>query len=247
MAIFGKSKKTTSAPPPPPQQQQQQQQQQQYYQQQQQPSLLYSSQTNLSPYANVPPPSSQYLDRPNSTHGYPPHPPSQGWSPAAHYQPVHVTQNYYLSPPLPLRPKKSYAALGKLKPGSTSKLELPSYVPGAKIFNDGIAGFQQQGIQYFNPGSPVLYDQICAKLDSIVTQIDGERFSGDEGELAVTQPLWQQQQQESGYTNQGMVQGKSKGMVNNGVSNALTGTNYFAKVNLYANSRLPPNLPPMKL
>ena len=34
---------------------------------------------------------------------------------------------------------------------------------------------------------------------------------------------------------------------NKAISSTLVGTNYFAKANLYANSRLPPNLPPLKL
>lgn len=35
--------------------------------------------------------------------------------------------------------------------------------------------------------------------------------------------------------------------VNDAVSTAVTSTNYFSKANLYANSRLPLNLPPLKL
>jgi len=236
MPLFGKSKKTA---PPHPQQQQQQPQQQN-------PSLIYTSQVNLpGPYGNVPPPSSGYLGlRPNTAPGYQPPP---GWAPAVQYQPVHVTQNYYLAPPLPLRPKKSFAALDKLKLGSSNKLEVPPCVPGAKILNDGLNVWYQQGTQYLSSDQgPCLYDQICAKFDTIVTQIDSERFSGDERELAVPQPMWQQQQ-DQGYNSQEVAQGKSKGMVNNSVSTALTSTNYFAKVNLYVNSRLPPDLPPMKL
>lgn len=34
---------------------------------------------------------------------------------------------------------------------------------------------------------------------------------------------------------------------NNAITTAITSTNYFAKANLYANARLPPNLPPLKL
>jgi hypothetical protein len=90
---------------------------------------------------------------------------------------------------------------------------------------------------------------ISSKFDNIITLIDGERFSGDESQLVVyppPQPMLQQQQ-ETGTATRGISKGKSKGMVNNSVSSALVGMNYFAKVNLYANSRLPPNFPPMKL
>lgn len=106
-----------------------------------------------------------------------------------------------------------------------------------------------QTTQYLTQGA-ALCDLISSKFDAVITLIDGERFSGDERELAVLAPPPQpmlQQQQESGITERGITNGKSKGMVNNSVSSALTSTNYFAKVHLYANSRLPPNFPPMKL
>lgn len=48
-----------------------------------------------------------------------------------------------------------------------------------------------------------------------------------------------------GFSNRGMSRA-----ANNVASNAITShrsTNYFAKVNLYANSRLPPNVLPLKL
>jgi hypothetical protein len=127
--------------------------------------------------------------------------------------------------------------------------DVPECIPGAHFFNNAIPPLHTQGSQYLNQGVS-LCDLISSKFDAVITLIDGERFSGDERELAVLappQPMWQQQQQETGYTEREVVRGKSKGMVNNSVSTALTSTNYFAKVNLYANSRLPTNLPPMKL
>jgi hypothetical protein len=105
-----------------------------------------------------------------------------------------------------------------------------------------------QGTQYLCQGA-ALRDLISSKFDTIITLIDGDRFSGDERELVVyppPQPMWQQQQ-ETGHAARDVSKGKSKGMVNNSVSSALVSMNYFAKVNCYANSRLPPNLPPMKL
>ena len=117
------------------------------------------------------------------------------------------------------------------------------------MFNDGIPAWQQQGTQYLNQGA-ALCDLISSKFNTVITLIDGERFSGDERELAVyqpPQPTWQQEQPDTGYADRDLFKGKSKGVVNNKISTALVSTNYFAKVNLYANSRLPPNLPPMKL
>jgi hypothetical protein len=236
MAIFGRSKKkqsttTTTSPqqPPPP---------------------VYSSQPSLQAlYGNGPHQTSAYVQRPNTSHGHG-LPPTQGWAAGPPpYQPVFVTQNYILPPPQQHRPSKSTGAISKLKLSSMSNLlsgDVPHYVPGARIFNSGFPALQQQGTQYLNQGA-ALCDLISSKFDAVITQIDGERFSGDEAELVVyeqPQPMWQQ---ERDYTGPEHIQGKSKGMVNNSVSSALVSTNYFAKVNLYANSRLPPNLPPMKL
>ncbi|KAL3419231.1 lipase class 3 [Phlyctema vagabunda] len=137
---------------------------------------------------------------------------------------------------------KSMKSLGNVFAG-----ELNSLIPGAHVLNDGIP----IGTQYLNQGA-ALYDLISSKLDAVVTLIDGERFSGDDRELVVfapQPPVWQQQQQQEPEQ---MIRelprgGKSKGATNNAISSALVSTNYFAKVNLYANSRLPSNLPPMKL
>ena len=215
---------------------------------------FYNSQPNLQaqypPYAVQPQSSWISIDqRPNASHEY--GSPSQGWGGAAP-QPVFITQNYILPPPLPSKPQKNGSAISKLNLKSVTNLlagDVPTYIPGAQIFNDGVPALQFQGAQYLSQGA-ALYDLISSKFNTIVTLIDGERFSGDERELVVYPPplpLWQQEQQESGYTDRDLFKGKSKGVVNNKISTALVSTNYFAKVNLYANSRLPPNLPPMKL
>ena len=117
------------------------------------------------------------------------------------------------------------------------------------MFNDGMPALQFQGAQQLNEGM-ALCELISSKFNTVITLIDGGRFSGDERELVVyppPQPAWQQEQQDSGYRDKDLFKGKSKGVVNNKISTALVSTNYFAKVNLYANSRLPANLPPMKL
>jgi len=151
------------------------------------------------------------------------------------FSPPHVSpyasQNLSVPPPHPLRSQKS--ALSNLKLSSAASFLAEYHMPDCPHLQQGAA----------------LYDTIAAKFNAVVTQIDNECFSGNENDLAVLQqpqPIWQQEQQVSGYGNQ-ISQGKSKGMVNGGVSSALTSTNYFSKVNLYANSKLPPSLPPMKL
>ena len=230
MAIFGRSKKskpTTTRPPP---------------------------QSNYTPEpsnAVISNPNWAYVkQRPNNPYGNGFGAQSQSWL-IAHvppqYQPVFVSQ----PPPQPSKLYKGGGNLSTLKLASVVNLlsgDVPNSIPGAQYFNNGIPLYAQ-GAQYITQGV-ALCDMISSKLDAVITSIDGERFSGDERELAVftpSQPMWQQEQQESGYTERGLGKGKSKGMVNNSVSSALTSTNYFAKVNLYANSRLPLDLPPMKL
>ncbi|KAK0121970.1 hypothetical protein ONS95_010241 [Cadophora gregata] len=176
---------------------------------------------------------------------------TQGWliGPVPpQYHPVLAHQDRL--PPLPQRPQKSGCNISKLNLSSMSNL-LASNVPdcGAKIMQNRVSPLYMQGAQYLNQ-STALCDLITSKFDTIITLIDGENFSGDERELVVMappQPMWQQQQEETGYSERVLVKGKGKGMVNNSVSSALTSTNSFAKVHLYANSRLPPNLPPLKL
>lgn len=105
----------------------------------------------------------------------------------------------------------------------------------------------QQGAQYFNHRT-VLCDLLASKFDNVITSIDRERFSGDERELAVHEPLrpmWQQQETE--YTDRSLRKRRSKDMIKDPNSLAPSSTNYFAKAYLYANSKLPQNLPLLKL
>ena len=83
---------------------------------------------------------------------------------------------------------------------------------------------------------------ISTKFDSVITSIDGEQFAGEEQELVI------QDDEQSGIRG-GWGSGSrqvSRG-ANRAISTAVVGTNHFAKANLYANSRLPPNLPPLQL
>jgi len=235
MAIFGRSKKskpTTTLP---------------QLQSNDNPEPAQSSST-----AVISNPNWAYVEqRPNNPYGNGFGQQSQGWLIAPippQYQPVFVSQ----PSPQPSKLHKGGGNLSTLKLASVVNLlsgDVPDGVPGAHYFNNGVPPLYAQGAQYLSQGMG-LCEMISSKLNSVITLIDEERFSGDEKELAVftsPQPMWQQEQQESGYAERGIGKGKSKGMVNNSVSSALTSTNYFAKVNLYANSRLPFDLPPMKL
>lgn len=237
MAIFGRSKKSkqTTSPLHPP-------------------SNFYQQPNFQAQYANESTPSWTYVEqRPNTSHGQQqPHSQTQGWLIAPippQYQPVLVPQNYLVPPPLPQRPGNQGGNNSSLKLGSVSNLLADEvYDSGTRFIQNGVTPLYMQTTQYLTQGA-ALCDVISSKFDAVITLIDGERFSGDERELAVMvppQPMLQQEQ-EPRITERGFGNGKSKGMVNNSVSSALTSTNYFAKVHLYANSRLPPNFSPMKL
>lgn len=90
-----------------------------------------------------------------------------------------------------------------------------------------------------------LCDLISSKLDSVITSIDGEEFSGAEENLIIREESQSGLRGGWGFTNREVSRG-----ANRAISSAVvspTSTNYFAKANLYANSKLPPHLPPLKL
>ena len=142
--------------------------------------------------------------------------------------------------------------MSRLNVGFDSKYiaeDVPAYTQDARLLNTGSAALQFQERQYLNQGA-ALHEMISSKFNTVITLIDGENFSGDEKELVVYAPPqlgWQQEGLESGYVDRNLFKGKSKGVANNETAPTPVSTNYFAKVNLYANSRLPRNLPQMKL
>lgn len=199
---------------------------------QQQFPPIYNLESNLQgPYGDVPQISTAYVNHQSSStsQGYGlSQPPPQGWvASLPPYQPIFVTQNYILPVPINHGSSSSAEPVSKVKIGSVTR-----YLDDEGALDDKLSAWQRQ--------------LISAKLDAIITQIDGEVFSGDERELIIhEQPKLRRLGREN--SSQGQSQEKSKGIVNNTIPSALTSTNYFAKVNLYANSRLPSNLPPMKL
>ncbi|KAL8787749.1 MAG: hypothetical protein Q9213_002069 [Squamulea squamosa] len=87
-----------------------------------------------------------------------------------------------------------------------------------------------------------LEDLISSKLDAILTSIDRESFSGNEQELNVYEPA--QSGIRGGWASASRQVSQS---ANRAVTSTVIGTNFFKKAKLYANSRLPPNLPELKL
>lgn len=89
-----------------------------------------------------------------------------------------------------------------------------------------------------------LCDLISSKLDSVLTSIDGETFHGDDEELLIHEGP--QVSLRGGWGSGPKGQELSRG-ANRAISTAIVSTNYFSKANLYANSKLPPALPPLQL
>ena len=108
---------------------------------------------------------------------------------------------------------------------------------GAKNFNK-----QWQALSMEENAQETLQALISTKLDSVITSIDGEEFGGKEQDLVIKEdPL-------VGLRGGGDSTGREVARgANRAISTAVTSTNYFAKVHLYANSKLPPNLPPLQL
>ncbi|KAK4696171.1 hypothetical protein P7C71_g1706, partial [Lecanoromycetidae sp. Uapishka_2] len=87
-----------------------------------------------------------------------------------------------------------------------------------------------------------LCDLISSKFDSVITSIDGEEFGGAEEDLVIREDAQSGLRGGWGSANREVSRG-----ANRAISSAVVSTNYFAKANLYANSKLPPKLPPLKL
>jgi hypothetical protein len=160
-----------------------------------------------------------------------------------------------MPPPKPPRPKKNGEKKSKLQSMSLISIpqflegDIPECIPGAYIFNDGIPAWHQAGTQYLNQAA-ALYDQISSKFNSIMTLIDGERFSGNVQDLSLyPAPQWRSAPPPPGtaMVKSGKAKGNSKVEISSALGDLSGSSNYFAKVNLYANSKLPADLQPVKL
>ncbi|KAI9679590.1 MAG: hypothetical protein M1829_001552 [Trizodia sp. TS-e1964] len=108
--------------------------------------------------------------------------------------------------------------------------------------------------------SSELSELLSLKLDELITSMDGERFNGGEKELSTISfpahlPALTMDSVIEEYAPVPLIRGggniSTRQQVSRGandiISTAITSTNYFSKANLYSNSRLPPNLPPLQV
>ncbi|KAI0396994.1 alpha/beta-hydrolase [Xylariaceae sp. FL0594] len=230
----------------------------------------YPAVSNPSPVAFQP---SGYLPLPPHIHdwnqarpiGPPPPAPYYGHA-QGHYGPVIVNQHYYMTPPplpapLPPPPRPgngSSCALTQLKLSSTADLiNLPGNVIN-QLVDDGLPRWHGYGSQLLNQ-SAALYDQIWSKFDDVMTLIDGDKLRGDENELFMYQQpsaaylspapavsTHGPTSSKGGHAKRSKRDAVPKGQTT-AVATSLAKGNYFAKVDLYANSSLPLDLPAFRI
>ncbi|KAK3935874.1 alpha/beta-hydrolase [Diplogelasinospora grovesii] len=199
-------------------------------------------------------------------------PPPPGWSvpphvvppyqpPPSAYQPQPVIvnhQHYYLAPP----PTYQQTSQGPQTSGGGSVVDLADKIcPGTgipQLFDDGLPPWHGYKSQLLSQGA-ALVDQISSRFDSVMTLIDRDRYAGNEKDLFVWQPPGEQHARQSPPSDTSVAERASpktrnkkpakdhpKGQTT-AVAAAVVSGSYFAKVELYANSRLPMGLPPLRL
>lgn len=190
-------------------------------------------------------------------------PPPPGWSPQPQqgqpYGPLVVNQHYYLSPPPPFQQPQPQHGGG----GTLSKLNLGSVVDLAEglcprtglpqLFDDGLPSWHNYRTQILNQGA-ALYDQISSRFDDVVTLIDRDRYVGSEKHNVPHQPVMTTPPPAPSPAGRGSEKVTKKSYARNqpkgqttALATSVMSDSYFAKVDLYANSRLPMHLPPFKL
>ncbi|KAI0598916.1 Alpha/Beta hydrolase protein [Biscogniauxia sp. FL1348] len=205
-----------------------------------------------------------YLSPPPGWNPGPPPPPLPNhYQDQRQYPPIIVNQHYYLGPPSYNHPANPYpsnnglSALSRFKLGSTAELmQIPSDVVN-QIFDDGLPRWHGYGSQLLNQ-SAAMYDQICDKFNDVMTLIDRDRFVGNENDLFMYQaptetpppppPVESSKQVSTSRKGHGKKSKKDapKGQTS-AVATSIISAGYFSKVDLYANSKLPLDLLPLRL
>ena len=247
MGLFGKSKKNNSLEPPPA-----------YAQRAQSTYDLTSGPQRYKGGDYALDRRLQYQYQPYG----PPPPAPPGWMLAPPYlqpqqQPILIQNNYLLAPPIPQSNGKICSKVNKLASASVANLpgflqgDLPNCIPGAQLFNSGVAECQRDGIQYLNQGA-ALTDLISSRFDSVLTLIDGDRFGRDEQQLAELNVPEQGQEPILGTRDSTLKNSRPSNTtaIDRGpecLGKAIATTDVFTKWKLYANSMVAGSLPPVKL
>ncbi|KAL5351143.1 hypothetical protein ACLOAV_002994 [Pseudogymnoascus australis] len=190
----------------------------------------------------------------------PPAPP--GWMLAPPFmqqqqQPILIQNNYVLAPPASQSSGKVVSKANKLASASVANIpsflqgDLPNYIPGAQLFNSGVAEWQREGVQYLNQGA-ALTDLISSRFDSVLTLMDSDKFGRDEQELIELNVTEQGQEPVPAVREKTLTSSRNVSSTRaidrgpQGIGKAISTTDVFTKWKLYANSMVTESLTPVK-
>jgi hypothetical protein len=187
-----------------------------------------------------------------------PPPPGSGFAPYA-YPPVVVNHNYYL-PSVPVAGGSAPGGMLSLQ----SMADLADKVfPSANfpsLLENGQPTWTGYGGQLMGQGTAI-YDQLFHRFNDVMTNIDGDRFSGNEdqlfnygfapvpGHVSSSMPM-QPVSNDVQMKNLGKAKKEGKEQPKaqtTAIAASMISGSHFSKVDLYANSRLPLDLPPLTL
>ena len=171
--------------------------------------------------------------------------------------PVIVNQHYYIGYPnseayLPLPPAPAPPVPQPQHPSPYGSSALGRFTSSMVNVATPIAELCDGGISTWQgcvDSSVQVYDELATRFDKLMTMIDGEKMDGDEQDL-FTFPLPASQEipeppADMSHLKPSRKRGKDRAHTTS-VAAALSG-NYSSKVDLYANSKLAPGLPPLAL
>lgn len=210
--------------------------------------------------------SAVHLPAPPRWHGAPPRPDPPAYSQPPPLPPsVVVNQHYYLLPAPPSAsppqqgPAPSRSALTRMVVGSAIDLTnqvMPGVLPA--FLDNGHASATANGFRLLGFGDSSM-ERLYERFNDVLTCIDRERYAGNESELFLCEPDSEGGPSAKEIAIRGQMGDRPKKNQSGkkdrdhlkcqttAVAASMLSGNYFAKVDLYANSRLPMNLPPFKL
>lgn len=184
--------------------------------------------------------------QPASSH---PSPPSQQIQ-HHNYGPLIVNQHYYLNAPPPQDGPSPYLA-GGLGGFTGSVANLAKEFTNVPKRNDGLGAWYGYSTQVF--GSTIsTFDEISYRLNNVLTMIDNGGLAGHEMDLFACRQPTRVEQESKEVIKSGKKGSKDRDREKSAKSNvqpcdvaaSVVRGDYFSKVELYANSKLPKDLPP---
>jgi len=191
--------------------------------------------------------------------GWVPQSPTQYQQPNPYPAPIVVNQHHYYlgpAPPSPTGEQASASPPSKLNLGSVLDLakEICPNNGVLQTLDNNLPALQECGTQLINQ-TAALVDQISDRFNDVMTLIDGDRYVGNERDLFAWQPSQSHAPSPSSVTTvahapkskpKSRTKDQPKGQTTAVAASVISGS-FFAKVELYANSKLPLDLQPLRL